>query len=78
MTEERRVGQGEVLRRLENIERKLDNGHFLRKDFFEAVIKAMSEDVKDLKQANTWLMRLIVTMALGLVAEAVVLVFKLS
>jgi hypothetical protein len=92
---ERRVGVGEILRRLERmdaesarrfdaIERKLDDGVFIRADVHEAKEQAAEEKIGSvavrvghLEDWQTWATRSLIGAGIGILVEAVMVVFAL-
>lgn len=74
-------GQREIYRRIENIEEALGNGkpgRYVRRDVFEAVMGALSEDLKEMREEQKWLMRGLVAMLLGILGQAVFIAIQLS
>lgn len=75
----------ETRRRLDNLERKVDNGHFVRVDRYEADIRAqekvdiaqqaqyaaLDERVDEVREAGTWLQRQIFIIMAGILATFV-------
>ena len=76
---------GEVIRRLERIEDKIDNGVFVRSDLLAekesaAAIRtgALGERVAHLEEWQTWATRALIGAGIGIMVEAIILAFSFS
>lgn len=75
------IGTGEIVRRLDKIERKLDDNYFISQGIYNAenkriwdAIRANAGDINDIKETQKWLARTIGAAFLMLLVQIVVVV----